>query len=164
MRILSNVIFVACLLVFAIWLVVPFFFAVGGYRFAGAEFRHDFRTTRIWIVPLAVLLTLFKTYKQRDTAEEEGRKFGCTIAIAFGLFLVLFFSYISVGCSDQVLFQKRGAPQAMVLIESCSGGAHDSGPPARSVFKRELVFDWLERIESIDTAHLDRRQWVRGPE
>jgi hypothetical protein len=159
-----NTIFILAILVLILWLGFPFYLVAKDYQLK-QPWKHSLETSRIYMVPIAIMFTLFKTLKRSDDEESEGWKVGitCFFAIVFMIGLTL---VIISPCSSSVgktLFTKRDNPKVRIVISHYGCGATITTPNTVSVVQIENISDKFERITDIDTTTLDPIAWIRHP-
>jgi hypothetical protein len=147
-----------------IWLGFPFYLLAKDYQLK-QPWKHSFETSRIYMVPLAVMFTLLKTLKRGDDAESEGWKVGITCFIA--IVLMIGFTLVMFSpCSSSVgktLFTKRDNSKVRIAISQYGCGATITTPNKISVVQIEDLSDKFEHITDVDTTNLDREIWIRHP-
>lgn len=133
-------------------------------EFADPGVRDKFSVYSMYILSLAILLTLAGTIKKEDTVAAMLSKIILTVFVSFLPYAFLVISTFFDFCSwsdGKILYEKKTDPNIRI-IERCYGcGAYDSSYPDFQVFRMTPVTSLFYWTVKADTTALDRSKWTR---
>lgn len=163
MRAFSKIIYWGALLLLVCFVIVPVI-----ERFTQLEFTNDFRDRfedlRFFVLPIAILCTLFGTIKAKDAYEIKTGKIILTICVALFCVGVLFVTVFSGMCqwSDgKIIFEDRNDKTTKIILRDFGCGATDSDLPVYKLVKVKAITPFLNRVTNVDTTKIDRELWQR---
>jgi hypothetical protein len=119
---------------------------------------------RFFGLPVAILLTLFGTLKQKDAATTRMIKIVLTICVAIFSVFILFMTVFASMCrwtNNKVLFENKNDKTTKIVLRDFGCGATDSGSPTYKVCKIKSISPLLVWVTNIDTTKIDRVTWQR---
>lgn len=163
--------FLISCLVLLFYIILPIVFALSPLQFSQSRYEDQYEQSRLVILPLAIIGTLFGTIRSDDYREARNLKIRFTLGLAVLSFFLLLFAAIAFLGSGmcawtdrQLLFVKRSDPAIQVRLRDFGCGATDSGSPLVEVFRISKVTPWFRWVQHFDTTHMDRSEWVRATE
>lgn len=132
------------------------------FAYNDSEFIYD--SIRFYGFPIAILLTLTGTIKEKDTSGVIATKiFGTIFVSAFSVF-VMFMTLFAGMCdwtTDKVFFENNKNPTTKIVQRSFGCGATDSSPATIKLFKVREFTRHLIWITSVDTSQINKNEWTR---
>lgn len=147
-----------------LWLVVPLGVEVSSLELADKRLLQFYKTSRTFVLPISIILTLFKTYKKSDSSFVEIKKIFLTLTAAFLAFLICAFSLVDFSCTSinkHVLFISKIDPSSKIFLREFGCGAWGSADPKMEVVRIDTVLYKFTRTTTVDTTVLDRNIWHR---
>ncbi|MCB9262482.1 MAG: hypothetical protein H6607_08925 [Flavobacteriales bacterium] len=133
-------------------------------EFASDTIKSDYKLFLFFALPAAVLLTLFGTLKIHDNRRQIFAKTIITILMAAMVAFIMLLSLLSDMCAwtnRQVLFENKLHPTTKIIVRDFGCGATDGGSPVIDVFRVEHFRPFFIRATRIDTATINKNEWVR---
>jgi uncharacterized membrane protein len=157
-----RIIFSASLLYLAITIAA---FSIGQFipiEFSDIKYRNLFYDIGFYGIPIATLLTLSGTLKNSDEAKRTVLKVWLTI-FASGLSIVLLFTYIltlgfGAWTDQRVKFTNKENKGIRIVEQMYDIGAFGYG--GQRTVKTIPLTPWFNYIMLVDTAELDRSDWI----
>jgi hypothetical protein len=118
----------------------------------------------MFVAPVAIILTLFKTLKKKDAPHVEIRKIFLTLGAAFLAFLIYAISAMDFSCTSvnkQVLFVNEHDPSSKIFLREYGCGAWSGAAPKMEVVRVDTILYKFIRTSKVDTITLDRKIWHR---
>jgi hypothetical protein len=164
MRIFSSVVFYLALFILFIWVVVPLVIEVSDLEFSDMQLLKLYKSSRMYVVPVAIILTLFKSLKKRDNAFMEFRKIFISIGAALlslVIFIGLLLDFSCDSINKQLLFINEYNPSSRIFLREYGCGSWSSVESRMEVVRIDTVLYKFTRTAKIDTTTLDKKIWHR---
>jgi hypothetical protein len=161
MRILSIIIFWIAIILLVAWLGLPLIVEVTNLILLDTAFSDFYHKSKVFVVPIAFLLTLVKTLKKGSPLYIQARALFFTIGAAV-LSILIFMVSLSDMCGDtvkKVLFINRQKPTTKIYLREYDCGAVGVG--GLEIVRIDTVAIIFSRVEKVDTAQLDKNDWIR---
>jgi len=164
MHLLIKFIFWTSIALIATFVLLLVLGAVTPLEFTNEEVKSTFERVRFIGLPIAILLTLFGTLKNRDSKANLFSKVFLTL-LAVGISIaVLFFSLFAGMCNwsgNQILFENRKSTTTKIVLREYGCGATDSGSPIYRAFRIKPVLPFINVVTVVDTTTIDKSLWTR---
>lgn len=131
-------------------------------EFTNNDYQDLFEEIQFWVLPIAILLTLFGTLKSKDSAANKGIKIALTISISILTFFFLFMLAFNMCAwtTDKTLFYNTNNKASKIVLRDFGCGATDSGYPTYKVCKIRNISPLFIWVTGIDTTKIDKQIWL----
>ena len=143
---------------------MPVIRSIMDIEFATDSIKSDYREFLFFAVPIAILLTLFGTIKDKDKGSKIVGKVIGTIVLAAVTVFVMFMSIFADMCvwtNREVLYEHKNDSNTKIIVRDFGCGATDSGPPTIGIYKVRYFTNYFIRSTKIDTATIDKNEWTK---
>lgn len=163
MRVISNILFYLSIAVLVFWIVAAVVINVCDLEFIHDDHLNKYLFVRFYSIPVAILLTLFRTLRDSTSIIEIIAIVLITLFVSYCSYMLVIIGLFANMCGfvpHQTLFDHKHNPNKKIIACTHDCGALDSSPtdltcivsPVTSIFKR---------ISPIDTTQLDESVWIR---
>lgn len=132
-------------------------------EFTDRKEQYYYESIRFFGFPIAILLTLTGTVKNKD---HNGVKFGKIILTVLTSLAVFYFSGLAIlgdmcqWSTERIVFESK-IDSDKIVIRSFGCGATDSGSPTYGTFKVKYFTRHFILATPIDTTRVDQTLWKR---
>lgn len=147
-----------------VFIIVPFAGQFTPLELTSDNFQDLFEQIRFFGLPIAILLTLFGTLKQKDPTDTRIGKIVLTICVAAFSAFILFMTVFAGMCrwtNNKVLFENKNDKTTKIVLRDFGCGATDSGSPTYKVCKIKRISPLLVWVTNVDTTKINRVAWLR---
>ncbi len=165
MRNFTTLIFWAAILLLILWLGVPLLTDIFGLTLTDKRLSDFYHSTKYFVVPTAILLTLLKTLSKGMASVIEVRNIFLTVCAALLSVLVFSFGFFDKLCGSttkSTLFINRQESSSKIFLREYGCGAVGSGP-RNEIVRVDTVWNIFIQVAKIDTTQLDSVMWMRAP-
>lgn len=159
MREVLHKISVLCLL---IWIVIGSMMSFCGLDFKDSDVAEWYFMIRFWGAPLAVLLAIVTSDRNRRTEENHLLTFlfaGSGFLGTLFLMVILLFGSMCRWSEREVLFTHNEI-RSQIVEREYGCGALDSGQPIVDVFVVVDILDYFEVSIKVNVEDLDKSKWI----
>jgi hypothetical protein len=161
---IKKIVFWTAIIFIGLWIVIPLIRMTLDLEFASDSIKSDYKEFLFFAIPIAILLTLFGTINPKDSISNIIGKVIGTIVVAFVTVFIMFMSIFTDMCvwtNQQILYENKNNLNTKIIVRDFGCGATDSGPPAVGVYKVRYFTDYFIRSTKIDTAIIDKDEWIK---
>ncbi|MFN9303579.1 MAG: hypothetical protein ACK6DA_12485 [Candidatus Kapaibacterium sp.] len=121
--------------------------------------------TRLYGVPVAILLTLCNTVQKKDNFDNIFIKTVLTLCVSFFsiilLTIVTVFGDLCKWTTNEILFENVQHQSTKIVRRSLGCGAFDSSPDILQIVQITNITSFLVCISDIDTNVIDKNKWKK---
>lgn len=133
-------------------------------EFAADSIKYNYKNILFFTVPIAILLTLLGTIKDKDKGFKiAGKVIGTFVIAALAVFIMII-SILSDMCAwtnRQFLYEHKNDSNTKIIVRDFGCGATDSEPPTVGIYKVRRFTDYFIRSTKVDTATIDKNEWIK---
>ena len=162
-RILKTVYWTS-ILILCLWILTTIFGTFIPLEISNSNFEIIYDRIRFYGIPIAIILTLTGTIKNKDTAGTVTIKVFATIVISLFSVFVMVMTLFAGMCdwtTENVIFENKLNPSTKIVQRSFGCGATDSSPATLKVFKVKEITPFLIWTTTIDTNQINKSEWTR---
>ena len=161
---INKIVFWTAVVFIGLWLIMPLIRWLMDLEFATNSFKSNYKEFLFFFIPIAILLTLFGTIKNKDKGLIiAGKVIGTIVAAATTVF-IMFMSIFGDMCAwinRQELYEHKNDSNTKIMVRDFGCGATDSSPPTVGIYKVRYFTKYFIRSTKIDTATIDKYKWIR---
>jgi len=146
------------------WLIMPILRLVMDIEFATVSIKSSYKKFLFFAVPIAIILTLFGTEKNKNKTSKIAIKIiGRIIAIGISVFIMIMSLFIDmcIWTNKEILYVKKNDSNTKIIVREFGCGATDSGPPRVEIYKVKQFTNYFIRCTKIDSSKIDEKEWVK---
>lgn len=148
----------------AIWLFRPILFWITGLEFANSDFELIYVYNWIYILPIAISLTITKEFlngkKPRNLIRSVFTKIVLSALSVFLVFMSVFTHMCGTIVKEVHYVSKHSSSKIAVTEFGCGAYDSDSNPKQKVKIIRPLN-KYLNWTHSCDTSTIDKNEWVK---
>lgn len=159
-----KIIYWTSILLLCFWVLTAILGTFIPLEFANNDSEFVFDSIRFYGFPIAIILTLTGTIKEKDTSGVITTKIIWTLCVsAFSIFVMIMtlFAGMCDWTTDKVFFERKQNSSIKIVQRSFGCGAMDSSPATLKVFKISEITPYLIWLTKIDTNKINRSEWTR---
>ena len=155
------------------WAAILFFISLFGglvlYSILFLEFKNsgyvsDLYSYLIFLIPLAILLTMAGTINKRNSKEKNSTVVWLTFFIAIVVFVVLFSMTMFIGFggwrNEAILYRNNKDKNISINQQIWDVGALGYDRGSKRVVKLKPLLSYFYQVSIIDTTNLDKSEWI----
>jgi hypothetical protein len=138
-------------------------FSIFSLEFKSKTFGSEFYFYLIFLIPLAIILTLTGTLNKKNSNNRNWRIGGLTIFIAIVVFVVMFslLMQISFGGwkNERILYRNAKDKNVSINEQIWDVGALGYDRGSKRIVELRPILNYFYQIKNIDTTNLDKTEW-----
>jgi len=155
------------------WLTIAFFillfaglmlFSLFSLEFKKSSYGNDFYFYLIFLIPIALLLTMTGTIKKKNSKDKNWGIAGLTTFIAIGVFVIMFSLLMQIAfggwTNERILYRNIKNKSVSINEQIWDVGALGYDRNSRRVVELRPIFNYFYKVKNIDTAKLDKSEWT----
>ena len=162
-NILLKIIFILTITAFVLLILGAILFDTLSLEFKDEKFAIDLPIIFLLAIPFGIMLTLTGTIKKGKTKEKNWTAFGLTLFITVATFFIIYFLAINsagVWTNELILFRNKSDNKISINKQIYDLGALGHDRESIRIVKVKPFVIYFNQVTKIDTAKLDKKQWL----
>ena len=155
------------------WLAIAFFislfaglilFSLFSLEFRKSSYGNDLYLYLIFLVPIALLLTMAGTIKKKNSKNKNWGIAGLTFFLAISVFVVMFSLLMQVSfggwTNEKILYRNIKDKNISINQQIWDVGALGYDRDSKRIVELKPIFNYFYQVKNIDTIKLDKNEWT----